>query len=510
MTAARRRQLLERLGATPPATPSGARPAEPPQEGIALPASSVQRGLWFIDQWDRDQLTYNVPLLVELRGPLVVDALERAVGQVVARHEVLRSTFTDVDGEPWLQIAAPGPVPLPTTDLGGLPEAELVEQTAEIVRTEIRTGFDLAVGPLVRARLVRWTGVCHLLLINIHHIVIDGWSTEVLLADLRACYLRATGELDADLPTSPYQHREFVAEERRRLDGGQLDAEVERCRQALTDLRGHSLPVDGSTPRSAHAAGRHLRFTLPDAAVAAVRDRCRWIRCTPFAVLAGVFGVLLAHYGRSDDIAVGSPFANREDPRTQHAVGYFCNMVVIRLRLAGDPTLGEALERSWAAVLDAAGRQQVPFEEVVRALRRAGGETIEETVRAVFAMYDHQPRDSWGPVQSRVHPLTTPTAKFDLSMMVSDQGHTIAGSLTYRVSSMAETDAARMVADYLALLHMASVAPDTHLTSIRLPSDGTGWSGPRPSGSEQRCHCLTCEPRELLTVLAGNHALDHP
>ncbi|WP_137992789.1 amino acid adenylation domain-containing protein [Streptomyces vilmorinianum] len=334
-----------------------------PRSG-ALAPSYQQEGLWLLHQLAPQDPVYNVPFALRLRGALDVAALGRALRGLVARHEALRTRFDEVDGEPRLRVDdAPDTWPLPVTDLSGLPDAERESRAAALVRAEAVRPFDLAAGPLLRTDLLRLGAEDHVLLLSLHHIVTDGWSTGILFQDLAALYE------GADLPELTLRAADFAAWQRARLTGADLDRQLAHWRTALADLPVVDFPADRPRPAAPTSAGATLDARLPEALGEGLRALAQQEQTSLLAVLQAAFLTVLSRYTGQDDLAVGSVFSGRTRSEVEPLVGLFANTLVLRTSTAGDPTFRELVRRCKETVLGALGHQDVPFGMVVDALR---------------------------------------------------------------------------------------------------------------------------------------------
>ena len=277
-----------------------------------LPLSAGQQRLWFLDRLDPNSAEYAVPLLLRLDGNLDIAALQRALDALVARHEILRTTYVAEDNKPRQVIGAPAPVELP-----------VVEGDLEVVLAEyVSRPFDLAAGPVFRAMLVREAPQRHVLALNVHHIACDGWSLPILLDDLRKLY---TG---AELPPIALSYADFAAWEQSRVDAH--DAALAYWKDRLAGLETLELPADRPRPAQRDPHGASVRFTIPAPAASAVLDQGKAVGAPPFVpLLAAAYVVLGRHTGR-DDIAVGTPVAGRSRAELELMVWFFVITVVAR------------------------------------------------------------------------------------------------------------------------------------------------------------------------------------
>ncbi|HEX2092214.1 MAG TPA: condensation domain-containing protein, partial [Longimicrobiaceae bacterium] len=335
-----------------------------------LPLSFAQERLWFIDRMQPGSSTYNLPLALRLRGPLHTGALQRALGEILRRHEALRTVFAEVDGSPAQLVAPFGGFALPVADLSGLGEAAREAEARRRATEEALRPFDLAAGPLFRARLLRLSGEEHLLLLSMHHIVSDGWSLGVLFRELAALYAAYRDGRESPLPELPVQYADHAAWQRRHLQGAALQRQLAYWRERLADAPALlELPTDHPRPPVQSFRGASQRRELAAGALERLRALGRQEGATLFMVVLGAFQVLLSRYAGSEDVVVGSPIAGRTRREVEALIGFFVNTLVLRSDLSADPSFREVLRRVREATLGAYEHQELPFEKLVAELQ---------------------------------------------------------------------------------------------------------------------------------------------
>ncbi|WP_239153165.1 condensation domain-containing protein, partial [Virgisporangium aurantiacum] len=327
------------------------------------PLSFGQLRLWFLDRLDSGGVAYNVPFVLRLVGGLDVGVLERAVGFVVGRHEVLRSRFVVVDGVPRQVVGEVGWVSVPVVEVDGLAGVE------GVVAEELGRRFDLAGGVLWRARLVRLGVADHVFVMVMHHVVCDEWSTGVLRRDLALAYGALVSGRAVPLGPLPVQYADFAVWQRESLRGGVLERQLGYWRGRLAGVPVLEVVGDRPRPPVRSGLGAAVRFSVDEDVVAGLRAVGHRHGVTMFMVLLAAFDVLLGRYTGQDDVVVGSPIANRGRPEVQDLVGFFVNTLVLRVDLSGDPTFEEVLGRVREVALGAYAHQDLPFEQVVEAVQ---------------------------------------------------------------------------------------------------------------------------------------------
>ncbi|KAA9381336.1 AMP-binding protein [Microbispora cellulosiformans] len=399
---------------------------------IILPAAPSQRQLWFLCQWDpAANAAYNVTSAVRLTGRLDPVLLQRALNQVVARHESLRAGVGVVDGDPSQVVAVETLVTLPTVDCSHLdPEAaeEYVQRAAE---EQASLPFVLDEPPLLRVLLVREAADRHTLIVVIHHICCDGWSIEVFYRDLAESYRRLL-DGEGPLPDLPIQYADYVAWREDSLAGEPLRDLVAHWCGTLAGVQPLPLPVDH--PRQAQrrmAAGR-LEENLPAGEAAALDTLGRGCEATPFMVLLAAFAVTLARVTGQPDVAVGTPVAGRHHPDAEDVVGFFANPLVLRTRLPEGAGFADAVRAVRDTCVEAFSHQEMPFDRLVEELRLPRVVDRNPVFDVMFSMQNtpgvlaRLPELTMIPVD-----LAVTSAKFDLWLTVLPDGDGLRLQLDY-------------------------------------------------------------------------------
>jgi natural product biosynthesis luciferase-like monooxygenase protein/amino acid adenylation domain-containing protein len=424
-----------------------------PREG-ALPLSFAQQRLWFLEQMQPDSSAYNVPSGLRLTGALDLAAVQHCLNAITARHESLRASFVTVDGEPRQVFAATLHVPLRVVDLRGLPEA-IRETTVEAIGdAESRERFDLAYDQLMRAILLRLGEQSHILLLTMHHVVSDIWSTGVLVRELSAFYAAFTSGQPAALPALPIQYADYAVWQRRWLQGAVLNEQLAYWR---TQLAGAAptldLPTDFARPPLQSFRGATLPFTLSPLLTAQLHIISREVGVTLFMTLLAGFQVLMARYSGQDDIVVGSPIANRTRSEIEGLIGFFANTLVLRGDLSGSPTLRELLGRVRGTALDAYAHQDLPFEQLVEALAPMRDLRFAPLFQVMFVL-ENAPQSALHTPGLELEPLRvfSQTAKFDLTLLLQEHGDELVGMVEYSTDLFEPATITRLVTHYQTLL----------------------------------------------------------
>ncbi|HEU4556902.1 MAG TPA: amino acid adenylation domain-containing protein, partial [Longimicrobium sp.] len=360
---------IERLRGTGAAAGADAI-APAPREGD-LPVTFAQERLWFVDALDPGSPVYTMPFSYLVTGHLDTDALRRALAELVRRHEPLRTTLPSVDGVPVQRIAPPpASFDLPVADLRHLTEAESRAEAVRLAAEASRHRFDLARGPLFRASLVHVGDAEHLLLLNLHHAIGDGWSLGVLKEELSALYGAFSRGLPSPLPEPAVQYADYAVWQRERLSGEALERQLSYWRQALDGAPALlELPTDRPRPPvESHRGAIEGLFVSPEL-TADVHALARREGATLFMVLLAALDVVLGRLAGQEDVVVGTPIAGRTRAETERMVGLFLNSLALRTDLSGDPSFRELLGRVRETTLAAYAHQDLPFERVLEEVR---------------------------------------------------------------------------------------------------------------------------------------------
>ncbi|MEV4377924.1 amino acid adenylation domain-containing protein [Streptosporangium sp. NPDC049644] len=387
------------------------RPLVPGSVSEWSPLSPAQQRLWFIDRLTPGSALYNVPVSYTIDGDLDAAALERAVNEIVRRHEPLRTRYDERAGLPAQHVAAWRPVPFVTADLRGLPG----ERRAELVDADARAPFDLRTGSLLRGLLLRLADDRHELLLTVHHIAFDGWSTNVLLAELGELYEAFVTGRPPVLPTLTARYADLtawssgrlrsVAEEQLVFWGGRLA----RLPDSL------ELPYDRPRSPARSHRGTKLRRPLPAGLVPALESVGVEARASLFMVMFAAFQVLLRRYTGRQDIVVGVPVAGRDHPEAERLVGFFTNTLPLRVDLPGDPLFADLLREVRRTALDASANADVPFERIVESLGLGGGAVHNPLLQVVFVMQQEVPAAHAAGIRVAMNgEIDNGCAKFDL------------------------------------------------------------------------------------------------
>jgi acyl carrier protein len=430
---------------------------------FVVETSLAQRSLWFVHEMDPGLPVYNVTGVVRIRGPLMPAALEQALNAVVARHEILRTSFEVEAGEPVQVIHPELHVTIPVTEMAeaGVPRA---------IEEEVGRPFDLAHVPLLRMSLLRLARDEHIAVLVMHHMVTDGWSAVILFSELSACYEAFIEERAARLDPLPIQYADYAVWENDTLRGNLLDGLIEYWSSQLAGAVPVQLPTDRLPGPELSFRGDTVTFTIPGQTMAEVSRFARDHGATPFMVLLAAWQAVLARESGQYDVAVACPVANRERPEIAGLIGYFVNTIIMRTDLTGDPAFLDVLERVRAVSTGALRHQQLPFGKLVEVLkpRRHAGPGVP-FARVMFVL-QNMASDPWKSGGLTLEPswTATGTAKFEVTLSIEPAADGYLGALGYSTDLYDRATMERLSGQFLTLLRGALDDPACALSRLPL------------------------------------------
>ncbi|VWB89747.1 non-ribosomal peptide synthetase [Burkholderia lata] len=426
-----------------------------------LPLSFPQQRLWFLAQLEGPSATYNISSALRFDGELDIARLRVAVSEISRRHEILRTTFPAVDGLGVQRIAPPAPVALDVVDVAD------ESDTLALLAAQADRPFDLAAGPLYRVVLYRVHERLHVFGIVMHHIVSDAWSSGILIGELAALYAGQS------LPELAVQYADYAVWQHERLASADTHDELALLSAALADAPDLiELPTDRPRPAIQQFRGAVLPFQLGSERADGLRAIARASGTSTFMVVLAAYALLLSRYSNQQDLVIGSPIANRRSSMTEPLIGFFANMLALRVDLSGNPTFGELLARVKRVALDGYSRQEIPFEQVVDSLELERNLSRTPVFQVVFAYEKAQPQAvSFPGLVATPVSVETHTAKFDLTLHVQDADDGLAGSLEYNLDLFDAATIDRMAEHFRTLVDAVIADPDRPLGALSLSSD---------------------------------------
>jgi amino acid adenylation domain-containing protein len=418
------------------------------------PLSFAQERLWFLDQLQPGDAAYNMPGIAWLEGNLNVAALEQSLNEIIRRHEVLRTTFTIIDGEPAQFISPPVPIELSFIDLSQSAEAEKEAEARSLVRAEAEKTFDLRRGPLLRAGLVRLSETKHLMQVTLHHIVADGWSITVLVQELGELYAAHSRDEQSPLRELEVSYADYAVWQREWLSGERLEKELGYWREQLRgELPVLKLPLAQVRRGESRRRGAVATVRLGQELTEQLRELGRRAGATLFMTLLAGWQVLLWRLSGESDVVVGTPVAGRGRRELEPLIGFFVNTLVLRTKLEEEASFVAVLGRVREVCLEAYAHQEVPFERVVEELRPERELSHSPLFQVLFALQNAPlPQIDFAGVRMRVEDATSGTTKFDLALEMTEDGDELAGVWQYDADIYDAATIARITAHYQILL----------------------------------------------------------
>jgi amino acid adenylation domain-containing protein len=448
-------------------------PVVPVERTRALPLSFAQERLWFIDRLEPGSALYNIPVAWRLGGALDEAALERSLGEIVRRHESLRTVFREVDAGAVQVIAPFAGFAVPVEDLSGLSEADREAAVGRRAGEEAARPFDLSAGPLFRAALLRLGEEDHVLLLSMHHIVSDGWSFGVLFRELAALYEADRDGAAPPLAPLPVQYADFAVWQREHLRGPVLARQLAYWKDRLTGAPALlELPTDRPRPAVQTYRGAQEAVELPAGLLERLEAVGRAEGATLYMVLLGAFQVLLGKYAGTEDVVVGSPIAGRTRGEVEGLIGFFVNMLPLRTDLGDDPSFRQLLRRVRETTLGAYEHQEVPFERLVEELQPERSLSYAPLFQAVFALNDGNGiQGSLPGVRTDVLEAELATTKFDLTLALGSHQGRLSGGLAYGTDLFDRATVLRMIGHLQRVLEQIASRPEARLSEMTLLGD---------------------------------------
>ncbi len=436
-----------------------------------LPLSFAQQRLWFLHQLDPSNPVYTIPYMLRLVGAFDIPALERSIQQVVARHETLRTTFPTRDGQP-VQIVAPAvDVPLRVVDVRHLAEGERDAAIAQHIAAQVEQPFDLWQDVLLRVSLLRVADEIAVLVLTIHHIISDDWSLDVFFREVAACYEEAAGGNAAELPALPVQYADFAVWQRAWLQGAVLESKLDYWKQHLAGSPALvSFPPDHPRPPVQSTRGGLYRRALPAALMESTTDLSRREGVTLFMTMLSAFAVLLSRFADQPEVLIGSPIANRPRSEVEKLIGFFVNTLVLRLSVGNAATFRALVAHVRDVALAAYAHQDVPFEQVVEALKPERSLSYHPLFQVMFDLRHKQdvPTLALPGVQTDVLPVESGVSQFDLTLFVVETDHGFVGEWEYDTALFDDETIARMAGHFEHLLAGVVANPEVAVGHVPL------------------------------------------
>ncbi|MCP3958279.1 MAG: amino acid adenylation domain-containing protein [bacterium] len=440
----------------------------------APPLSFAQERLWFLDRLEGPSAVYNMHTALRLGGELITAAAARALREIVRRHQTLRTTFPSADGQARQRIAPPPRTVLKVVDLRHLPPDERRVEARRLAREEAERPFDLGRGPLFRAILLELAAERHLLLLSMHHIVSDGWSTGVFRSEFVSLYRAFARGLPSPLPELQVQYADFAVWQRRWLTGNVLDAQLAYWREQLAELGELRLPVDRPRPAVQTFRGATRELALPEDVTRSLERLSLEAGASLYMTLLAGFSALLVRVTGQRRVAVGSPIANRGVEEIEGLIGFFVNTLVLRADLLrGDLTHGESfadlLGRIRETALEAYAHQDLPFEKLVEEMAPERDLSRHPLFQVLFTL-QNAPRPALelpGLTLSEIE-VESRVVRFDQEWHLWQEDGVLRGSVVYATDLFDAATVDRLARGLTHLLREAAARPDRPFDDLPL------------------------------------------
>jgi amino acid adenylation domain-containing protein/FkbM family methyltransferase len=448
-------------------------PIEPvPREGN-LPLSFAQHRLWFLNQLEPGRPFYNLRHHLLLKGKLNVSALERTFSEIVRRHESLRTSFVEIDGNPAQVITHAQPLTLDVIDFSDLDADERWSALRRCAREEVRQPFDPSHAPLMRVKLLRLAEEEHALLYTMHHLISDGWSSSVLMSEVVVLYTAFLNNEASPLADPYIQYADFAVWQRRCLEGAGLEVHLDYWRRQLAEAPAElALPATRTRPRVQSFRSETLPLSFSESTTDALKALSRREGTTLFMTLLAAFQVLLYRYTGQEDIIVGSPVANRNRQEIEQLIGFFVNTLVLRTSLKGNPSFNKLMRRVRDVTLEAYAHQDLPFEKLVQEIQ-VRRDLSRTPLFQVLMIFQNVPRTTEGLPGLTATELVTEGrwSNFDLTLWISEGTQGLAATLEYSTDLFDAATVQRMIEHFQLLVESVVNDPSQPILSLQIVSE---------------------------------------
>ncbi|MGA9772902.1 MAG: MupA/Atu3671 family FMN-dependent luciferase-like monooxygenase [Blastocatellia bacterium] len=440
------------------------------QRDEQIPISFSQQRLWFLAQLQPDSPFYNLPMAVRIQGRINLVALDQCLNEIIRRHEILRTTFSDAPGHPVQIVSLKSDLELQMIDLRALDQSELQENIARLCREEAKESFDLRAGPLLRAKILRLGEQEYIFLLTMHHIISDGWSMGVFIGEVEALYRALSGGKSSPLIELPLQYGDYSIWQRRLLQNDVLERQLRNWKHRLADKELIlELPTDRPRPPVQTLRGARKSIVLPATLTGSLKALSRQKNATLFMTLMAALKVFLHRYTAQNHVIVGTPIAGRSQPEIEGLIGFFLNMLALNTDLSDDPTFNGLLDRVRETTLNAFADQDLPFEHLVEAVQTRRDLSRSPVFQVMFTL-QNMPKvtmklDGLELTHMEIDPGI---ARYDLSFSLSEVGECLTVILEYNSDLFDQSTAARMLSQYGMILEGVVKSPRLNISQIPL------------------------------------------
>ena len=490
------------------------------EDVFVFPVSFAQQRLWFLDQLLPGDPTYNIFTAVRLKGRLDVAALKSALGEVVHRHESLRTTFAEAEGQTVQVVTSDASVDLPVIRLDHLDPNDRDYECERMSELESQTPFDLSQLPLLRTKLLRMSEEEHVFFLTMHHIISDGWSIGVLVRELAAFYDAQVTGRSIKLPELPIQYADYASWQRETLQGDALESQLSYWKQQLAGVTaGPELPGDRPRPPVRTFESASQSIVLSEELSDSLRTLSRRHSVTLFMTLLTVFKILFHRFTQQEDIVIGSPIAGRNRAETKELIGFFLNTLVLRTNVGGNPTFRELLERVKATTTGAYAHDDLPFEKLLEELQPERDLSRTPLFQVFFNMLNLPDGEIELPdLTVELLPPRDVGAKFDATIYVRELNRRLAIELVYNADLFTGERMKHTLAQFEGVLSQVVENPDKNIVDYSLVTAASQEILPDPTKTlsskwEGSVHAIFSRQArhapERAAIIAGGEVWTH-
>jgi len=477
------------------------------------PLSFAQNRLWFLDQFDPGNTAYNILSGYHFTGPLNIIALEQSFNELIKRHEILRTTFRVIGEEPVQWIADTFKLPLTIIDLRDSSEADQINKYNQYAKTETKHQFNLAEGPLIRTSLIKLEKLKCILLLNMHHIITDGWSKSIFWKEISTLYNSLSIGDPSPLPVLPIQYADFSVWQRNWLRGGEYSKQLGFWKEKLDGFTHLDLPTDYPRPHLYTYDGAYLDIQISQEVTNILKKISVEENSTLFMTLLSAYKVLVHRYTNVDDIVIGTSIANRNQIDIENLIGFFINALVIRSDLSNNPTFRNLLNQVRRTTLDAYSNQDIPFEKLVEELQTDRDLSRNPFFQTTFLLQNlNAAHLDLSNIESEKFMVESETSKFDLSFTLHEINSGILTRITYNTNLFSPSTVKRLAVHYQNILTAIARNPDQKIGYLSLYSQDelhkilVNWNERQAPFPKDICihqmfeECVEKTPRETSVV----------
>jgi NRPS condensation-like uncharacterized protein len=429
------------------------------------PLSFAQQRLWFLDKLSPQNSAYNLPAAVRLKGQLNLPALQQTFNEIVRRHEVLRTAFAEINGQPAQVISPDIKFNVTVINLQNLPELEQKIAVEKLAVEEAQRPFNLTQAPLFRATLLQLNDAEYVLLLTMHHIISDGWSMGVVVREVGAVYEAFSTSKSSPLPELPVQYGDFSSWQRQNLQGEKLEKQLAYWKQQLTGVL-DVLPTDRQRSSVQNFRGSEQSFVISASLTESLKTLIQQEEVTLFMILLAVFKALLYCHTKQENLAIGSPIANRSRVELEGLIGFFVNTLVLKIDIAGNPTFRELLSRVRQTTLEAYAHPDVPFEKLVEELQPERNLSYNPLFQTWFVLQNApMPPLELAGLTLSVLEFSAGTSRHDLSLTCWEIPEGIQGLFEYKTDLFEAVSIERMVRNFQTIIHQIVAQPDIKIVA---------------------------------------------